>query len=416
MYVYWFGLFVEVVANAATAAQLVGLVQILAAGEQAVAAVVARANDSSKRVLAMVGGDRKKKVVRWNKNIILGRSFFSGIDRRGARWATAIIHRRLPAPRVTRVHRTWRRRASTKTVISWTRHKRRRFNRISSSSRWLVDGTRARFVISNLSSFPGNEPTRIRIRAILRASPERRIEKEEQKIHRSGEHLPNCTPSRRIIQSISYLFLPSPPPPPTPSPEIRNFSNVFAPFSRLVSPGFNRIVIVCLCIRKGVVSTRPVTISLCVRIADAVRYVYIHYIRIFEHSFLHLPRLRLPRIIRLYIVCTILSSSIASPFFFHFIISRNILSIDAYRIYLSLASLPLVFVRTSPESPSSSRGSRGSWIFAAPPPPPPPPRWLTFKVKRHELFHAHMSPPIIRHSRFWYGFSFLPIKKHPPVD
>lgn len=64
MYVYWFDLFAEVVANAATAAQLVGLVQILAAGEQAVAAVVARANDSSKRVLAMVGGDRKKKVVR----------------------------------------------------------------------------------------------------------------------------------------------------------------------------------------------------------------------------------------------------------------------------------------------------------------------------------------------------------------
>lgn len=61
MYVYWFGLFVEVVANAATAAQLVGLVQILAAGEQAVAAVVARANDSSKRVLAMVGGTGKKK-------------------------------------------------------------------------------------------------------------------------------------------------------------------------------------------------------------------------------------------------------------------------------------------------------------------------------------------------------------------
>lgn len=60
MYIYCF-LFVEVVANAATAAQLVGLVQILAAGEQAVAAVVARANDSSKRVLAMVGGDRKKK-------------------------------------------------------------------------------------------------------------------------------------------------------------------------------------------------------------------------------------------------------------------------------------------------------------------------------------------------------------------
>lgn len=152
------------------------------------------------------------------------------------------------------------------------------------------------------------------------------------------------------------------------------FFQRFRSNSRLVSPRFNRIVIVCLCIRKGVVSTRPVTISLCVRIADAVRYVYIHYIRIFEHSLLHLPRLRLPRIIRLYIVCTILSSSIASPFFFHFIISRNILSIDAYRIYLSLASLPLVFVRTSPESPSSSRGSRGSWIFAAPPPPPPPPR------------------------------------------
>lgn len=61
MYVYWFDLFAEVVANAATAAQLVGLVQILAAGEQAVAAVVARANDSSKRVLAMVGGTGKKK-------------------------------------------------------------------------------------------------------------------------------------------------------------------------------------------------------------------------------------------------------------------------------------------------------------------------------------------------------------------
>lgn len=59
MYIYCF-LFVEVVANAATAAQLVGLVQILAAGEQAVASVVARANDSSKRVLAMVGGTGKK--------------------------------------------------------------------------------------------------------------------------------------------------------------------------------------------------------------------------------------------------------------------------------------------------------------------------------------------------------------------
>lgn len=45
-----FLLFAEVDnANAATAAQLVGLVQVLAAGEQAVAAVVARANDSSKR-------------------------------------------------------------------------------------------------------------------------------------------------------------------------------------------------------------------------------------------------------------------------------------------------------------------------------------------------------------------------------
>lgn len=41
--------FAEVVANAATAAQLVGLVQVLAAGEQAVAPVLARANDSGKR-------------------------------------------------------------------------------------------------------------------------------------------------------------------------------------------------------------------------------------------------------------------------------------------------------------------------------------------------------------------------------
>lgn len=99
------------------------------------------------------------------------------------------------------------------------------------------------------------------------------------------------------------------------------FFQRFRSNSRLVSPRFNRIVIVCLCIRKGVVSTRPVTISLCVRIADAVRYVYIHYIRIFEHSLLHLPRLRLPRIIRLYIVCTILSSSISRLlFFFHFIV------------------------------------------------------------------------------------------------
>lgn len=154
-------------------------------------------------------------------------------------------------------------------------------------------------------------------------------------------------------------------------------------------------------------------------------YIYTHmYIRIFEHSFLHLPG---------YVTshgwfdCIVRSSSIASQRFFRFLfffysyyISKHSqrLSIDAYRIHIScaLSCIP-PFSLEDHESPS--RGSRGSWIFAvaaAPPPPPPAPRWLTFKVKRHELFHAHVSPPIIRHSRFWYGFSFLPIKKHPPVD
>lgn len=68
---------VEVVANAATTTQLVGLVQVLAAGEQAVAAVVARANDSSKRVSRRERGDRKKNSHREMKIIIFGRSFFS---------------------------------------------------------------------------------------------------------------------------------------------------------------------------------------------------------------------------------------------------------------------------------------------------------------------------------------------------
>lgn len=62
IHVYWFLLPVEVVANAATTTQLVGLVQVLAAGEQAVAAVVARANDSSKRVLAAGEGGQEEKL------------------------------------------------------------------------------------------------------------------------------------------------------------------------------------------------------------------------------------------------------------------------------------------------------------------------------------------------------------------
>lgn len=78
IHVYWFLLPVEVVANAATTTQLVGLVQVLAAGEQAVAAVVARANDSSKRVLAAgEGGQEEKFTHREMKIIIFGRSFFS---------------------------------------------------------------------------------------------------------------------------------------------------------------------------------------------------------------------------------------------------------------------------------------------------------------------------------------------------